>query len=319
MFKNTALLLLVSISASAASPSGYFVDKGMPSEVVAAHASFLGGDFNQMGVSIKRALMAYPDDAGIKKDMLELFHRAYQLAGDRAITPDFKLPREVTWATVGSRKRLKVATGEIGYRLNFSFDLIRDASIEQLRIVRYPNSLVVDRQAGVGYFDESLEDGKPVLSGSSEYTNTPNPEGLYLVDVKIKGGEATQGWFIFESNNAPDSPEVTVPVLHQVFTTSTPTFQWSDFVSSLFQGFEQRKTYAAVISAQAGVRDNTWVVNRKAGFTQATVGETGEGVTGAKLLVPGEYLLQLTYRERHYFGDLVIGRETSTHVPFTVK
>ncbi len=322
MFKKLLVLLLFSASASAAPSTGYFVDKGIPTEVVAAHESFLGGDFNQMGVNIKRALMAYPDDAGIKKDMLGLFSQAYQLRGDGAITPDYRLPREITWAAIGSRKRLKAENGEIQYRMTAWFEMALGTSIEQLRIVRYPNTVVLDRQAGVGDFTETVEAGKPALNTYSEYTNTPNAEGLYLLELTMKGAAPIQGWFILANNNAPDSPEVLVPVLHQEFTTSTPTFQWQDFVSSLYRGFEKRKTVVAATPAKApvpGAKDDGWSMNRKSGFTQARVGDVGEGISGVGQLKSGEYTFQLTYRERLHFGDLVIGRETATHVPFSVK
>ncbi len=319
MFKKLLVLLLFSASASAAPSTGYFVDKGMPTEVVAAHESFLGGDFNQMGVNIKRALMAYPDDAGIKKDMLELFNRAYQLRGDGAITPDFKLPREVTWGTVGSRKVLRVESGETRYRVNAWFETALGSPVEQLRIVRYPNVVVLDRQAGIGEFTDGQEDGKPTLNAYSDYTNGPNPEGLYLLELTLKGGAPTQGWFIFANNTPPDSPEVLVPVPHQVFTTPTPTFQWPDFVSSYYRSFEQRKTLVTATLQSQGPIENDWIMNRKAGFTQARVGDVGEGISGAKQLKPGDYRFQLIYRERHHFGDLSIGRETATQIPFSVK
>jgi hypothetical protein len=307
-------------TASAAQNSLYFLESQVPTEVQAAHESFLMGEFDKMAVQIKRALMAYPYDAGIQRDLLDLYDKAYELKGFSAISPDWQAPKGVHWIGVSAKKIYQSQRGTIDYRIGLSFDHDKELDVEQARVVKYPNEVILDKERGVGDWDESPE-GDRMLSFwiGSEYLKRSISEGLYLLEIKLKGQETVHGWFLFSRVNATESPEVSVPTKRQVFSTGNPTFQWKNFVSSEYRSYEKRKITLVVFRNANGVKDNTWSFSHEANLTSATVGTSGEGEIGAKTLRPDEYVLHLNYRERRQFGDLTVSRESVTQTPFSVK
>jgi len=75
----------------------------------------------------------------------------------------------------------------------------------------------------------------------------------------------------------------------------------------------------SVVERSSDAKDNTWALNVTPPVNSATVGAGLDGEEGAKQLHSGDYVVQVSYRERIKFGDLVVGRESSTVVPFSVK
>jgi hypothetical protein len=61
------------------------------------------------------------------------------------------------------------------------------------------------------------------------------------------------------------------------------------------------------------------VVNVTPPISSATVGDGVPGESGAKALASGDYMFQISYRERVHFGGLMLSRESSTAVPFSVR
>jgi hypothetical protein len=299
----------------------FFVDPKMPTEVQAAHESFLAGNFDQMALDIKRALMAHPGDESIQRNLLDLYDKAYEIRGDGAINPDWHAPKEILWFSIGVKKMFRPDRGLIDYRMSASLDFSKGSEIEQLRIVHFPSEVIIDKAQGIGMsFDEISPDGINGLWIGADYRKQPISEGLYLLDIKMKGKETTHGWFLLSRIIASESPEVSVPAINQTFSTGNPSFQWKNFVSSQYRNYEQRGEGVNIIRYSPNVTSNTWTINhRPATLTSVTVGAGNEGETGAKTLAPDDYVFQLTYRERHKFGDLLISRDSGTHVPFTVK
>lgn len=314
----TALSLVLSLRAGAAET--YFSDPAAPPEVQAAHESFLRGDFKELGIDIKRALLAYPGDATIQADMLGLFDQAYALKGDSAITPDWKAPEGITWLNVSVKRRHNVESGEVIYRMSIYADLKAGAEAEQVQIIKYPGEVIVDKQGGIGSFEAGVEEGHPNFWFGQNYQHSmPHTDGLYLITLKMKGQDAVQGWFVVSKLTASKSPAVATPVVNQSFGTGTPTFQWTDFVSPEHRSFENRKVFVSVSEHRVDAKDNSWTLNVPAPITTATVGAGLAGETGAKSLAKGDYIYQLNYRERLHFGDISLSRECATAVPFSIR
>jgi hypothetical protein len=101
------VLTLFTASAFARSPVPYFADPTLLTEVQAVHESFLAGNFDQMAIHIKRALIAYPGDLAIQNDVLALLDQAYELRGHEAVSPDWHMPEGITWINVNAKKRFK--------------------------------------------------------------------------------------------------------------------------------------------------------------------------------------------------------------------
>lgn len=300
--------------------SSYFSDSKTPTEVTAAHESFLMGNFDQMALDIKKALMAHAGDEAIQRDLLDLYDKAYELRGNSAISPDWHAPRGVIWLGVSAKKRFRPSQNAVDHRIAISMDYEKGAEIEQLRIVKYPNEVIIDKAQNIGNWSEDTNpDGTLNLWGAADYQRKLVSDGLYLIDIKLKGQETTHGWFLFSRINATESPEATVPSINQVLSTGTPTFQWKDFVSSEFRSYETRRIKIAVVLRADNVNSNTWYVNRPAPFSSITVGSEGNGIIGVKALPADNYIFQLNYAESRQFGDLTVRRESGTHVPFSVK
>ncbi|MBS1960898.1 MAG: hypothetical protein JST04_01690 [Bdellovibrionales bacterium] len=305
--------LAASVSAEAAPANRFFVDPRFPSEVQAAHELFYQEKFDAMAVEIKTALLKYPRDAAIRQDVLALFDAAYELRGNGAVNPDYRLPDSVTWMSVADKKRMRSSTGAIAHRFTMSLDHKAGSEIDQLRVVRYPDAVILDKQAGIGEFEPADEpDGTKNLWAAGPNQREALPEGLYLFDLKMKGQETMHGWFLFSRMTATESPTVTVPAVDQVLATATPTFAWKNFVSSEFRNYERRKVFVAVGYAD-GREPDLFQFSSKTGGSQPT--ET----TVDKPLPSDEYVMRVSYRERREFGPLTLSRESDTAVPFTVK
>ncbi len=89
-------MLMLNLNAFAGNE--YFVDKSMPTEVQAAHESFLTGNFALMAQNIKAALIAFSGDSAIEKDLLSLYDRAFELRGDDAVPAGWSILNEMSWA-----------------------------------------------------------------------------------------------------------------------------------------------------------------------------------------------------------------------------
>jgi hypothetical protein len=199
-------------------------------------------------------------------------------------------------------------------------DYEKGAEIEQLRVVKYPNEVIVDKAQNIGdWIEDTNSDGTLNIWGGAEHQRKLVSDGLYLIDIKMKGQETTHGWFLFSHINASAAPEATIPSINQVLTTGTPTFQWKDFVSPEFKSYESRRIKIGIVLRADNVKSNTWYINRPAPFSSITIGSEGNGITGVKVLPADNYIFQLNYAESRQFGDLSVRRDSGTHIPFSVK
>ena len=317
---TVSALLTLSAPAFARSPiEGYFTDPRVPTEVQAAHDAFLRGDFAQLGVNIKKAIMAYPTDPGVREDMLELYDKAYELKGYPGIPADWSAPQGVTFLSVGVKKRYDPVKGTVRYRMDVYADMSKGQEVQQVQLIRFPGEVISDNSGNLGYFEASEQDGVPNFWLGGDYHSSPNVEGMYLLNIQIKGQEMVHGWFLVSKMNASESPVINVPTVDQTFNTTTPSFYWNDFVSPEYRSFERRRIYLSVVERKNDAKDNTWALGIRPPASSATIGAGLEGEEGAKQLKSGDYVFQVSYRERIKFGDLVIGRESSSVVPFSVK
>ena len=323
--KYLALPALLSLGFSlshpvAAQAAGFFEFSSTPTEVQLAYESFYRGNYEKMCDQIKTALMAYPNDLAIKQNLMELYDRALAVRGKVGINAGLKLPSSIKYMTVGIRKRLVLGRDVVKYQVTSAVDFMKGDELEQLRIVAFPNQVVLDKKGKVGEFDEmALGADQMSAYGSTIAGQEPAQEGLYLVDVKMKSGENTSGYFFVSKMTASDSPEVLNPLPDAEFSAGRPQFTWRDFVSKEYQSYEKRRLGIRVSTYETG--DDLWAYNGE--VIQNTKMEYGvpteEYPQGVPPLSAGKYTFRVVYREKHVSGDLSLARESVTIVPFSVK
>jgi len=169
------------------------------------------GDFAQLGVNIKKAIMAYPTDPGVREDMLELYDKAYELRGYQAIPADWSAPSGITWLSVGVKKRYDPVKGNVRYRMDVYADMTKGQEVQQVQLIRFPGEVIADNSGNNGYFDASETAGIPNFWLGADYHGSPNADGMYQLNIQIKGQEMVHGWFLVSKMNASESPVVTVP------------------------------------------------------------------------------------------------------------
>jgi hypothetical protein len=287
-----------------------------------AHQAYLDGNGKVLLSEIKFVLEQNPNPS-VQKNMLDLFSAAQKNKVFNATEPNWHLPKEITYAGVESLRRYRLESGKVVYSMNLSVDVVNGAELEQLQLIRYPNQVVLDKNANVGDWTSSVNtDGQAVNNWASTPTSiSPNDEGLYLLNIQIKGQPAVQGWFILANKNASANPVVLAPKMNQVFSDNQPLFRWNQYLSPEFKPGESVRVGLRI--SQAG-GDEPGVAQIRLKDPKAAFYKYGDrGVTddfrGPTSLVPGDYQFHITYREAEKFGDLQIRRSSSTKIPFSVK
>src|SRR5262249_13732979 len=160
-----------------------------------------------------------PGDSAIQSDVLDLYDKAYELKGHEALNPDWKAPPAINWLSITARKKLSLARNVTEYRMQLNAEYPLGQDLEQAQLIRYPNEVLVDRQAGIGELNLKQYKGNADFFLGSEFRRTPNAPGLYLLVLKMRGSDPVQGWFILGKDaNATGSPEVTSLKPDQVIT-----------------------------------------------------------------------------------------------------
>ena len=319
IMKQTKLILMLSLTLCGTSalaqsshtrPDSFFANPNLPAGVVAANQSFLNGNFAQLPNDIKAALMQN-SSTSVTRSLLGLYDRAYLTHGNRALTPEWKLPEEITWMSVMSRTSSRPEKETLRHSISFSLNYKVDSEIEQIRIVKHPNNVIIDRQKKIGYFEVTPPGEEPDFNlwGQSDRGVGENPSGLYHFEIKVKGKETMQGWFVLSHMNASTSPKMKNISVNQVLTQAQPKIEWNDYKSPEFQGFESRKTTLAIIDAE---KDKEVYVN-----SMNPIDGTSHVVR--KAIPNGKYLFKIVSRERHQFGQLQLSRESETAFPISFK
>jgi hypothetical protein len=317
----TFLALFACVSASQAAVSNYFTDPSLDPDVQAANQSFLQGDFTGMAVHIKSALIAHPDNDGMKSNLLSLLSRAYQIGGTHAVSADWKLPSAFQYLTVSDRHTYNQASGKTCFSLSLYGAVQPGTEIEQLQLIQYSGKVVLDKQEGIGsYIDVPELDGTPSV-GMYAHCGAEIPKGgLYFLNMKVKGNDLVQGWFLLTDDMASEeTPTISSPQPSEVFETATPTFKWENFFSSQYQGFEDRRFFIGVTQDIPDAKQDIWqFYTRDPSAQTSIVLGSGKGTTGPSQIPNGMYLFNLSFREQRGFGDLTLTRYSQTKVPFTI-
>lgn len=285
-----------------------------------AHESFLGGRFQAMAAHLKEVFEDSSSDDVTRRNALELLHKAYAAKNGGSIPVDWKLPKEIEDMKINVRHARKPERDT--YVLKASGTGSDKGIVAQIQIVQYPDRIVLDKEAGLGEWTESYdpEDGHYFeLDGDSQAE--PPAEGLYLLNLRLRDGRVTKGWFILSDLVSSETPTVRTPAVGEQFSTRNPTFRWLDFHSPEFQSHERRTLWVGISAPKPPDFTYNEVWSRyeaNPATTETTIGVDPLG-KGLKELPDGRYVTHIGYKEIRRFGDLRLARQSMTILPFSVR
>jgi hypothetical protein len=295
----TPLLIAVALAV------GWPLSNDAPPEVRAAHQDYLKGDWAAFSRDVRKGLES--NDERVTKNLLELLDASFEALKGKPLPVDFALPKELLRLEVATKRRENVHTGKLLYQLEVGAEYLK-GTLEQVRIERFPNGLMLDWRARLGEFDTFVsENGNDELWAAAECTPKPPPAGLYLLTVKLKGADEVKGWFALYDHGSSASPVMTAPAPAEK-TDARPTFRWADFKSPELKGFERRWSSMLLFDPKWNVVWSHWPDDLE--HREATV---------EKDLLPGHYEVVLRFQEQRHFGGLAVARASATAVPFEVS
>jgi hypothetical protein len=301
----TALMMTIWLT-TAAAPGGWPMSADAPAEVRLAHSDFLKGDWTALAVHIREGLAARHNDPAATANLLELLDAAFEARGGAPLPVDFKVPGHFKRLKVAVKRRENALKGTVMFQIEL-FGEVKRGAFENVRIERYPNELVMDKQSGLGEWEVTAgEDGNDELWAAGQCGPTPPPEGLYLITMKTKGQAEVKGWFALNHHGSTGSPYFLAPGLGTT-TGATPTFRWDDFHSPQCKKWETRAVNLLIFDPSWNVTWSQWF--ETAGATEAT----------SAALKPGAYEAVLKFQERRRFGELIVGRDSAIALPFKVE
>ncbi len=316
--KSTQLIPLLFLLPATAGALGLAADPSSPLET--AQKAYLERDYATMSTAMRKALESPRTGPVERENLFGLLAATYQARGYEGIPADWKLPPEIT--------KMKIVVNRIlrdlpRYSFRVQGETAAIGTIRQLRVTRYPDQVVLDRKAGLGEWEERLnEDGDAEYELCGARTQAPVAAGLYLLRIELASGSAVDGWFILDPEvNSTESPALSSPSYGQQFTTTRPMFSWADFRSPQYKPFERRTVWMAVTRADPPAYD--WDVHWSfyadaPTLTDITVG-AAPGEHLAKPLTTGNYAFYLNYQERRRFGDLILVRASAALHPFSIR
>lgn len=308
------LAALISSSVVLANNSSFWAAdlSAAPVSLTQAHEAYAQGNYAQMADSVVKTLMTEADPV-VRENAVQLFQAGVS-ASQGEIPANWTLPEGIEDMKVGVRYRTRAERSD--YKLKVHGNLKKLGVLKQLQVVQFPNTVVMDKAAGIGEYVEQKDefDGTPYYDLGSEGQKRPFETGLYLINIETASGEKVQGYFILTSDlNVAEAPYVKSPSEGQTFVNGTPTITWKDFHSSQYRPEEYRRLGISIVSVQPDGQWNDkwlyWAKDPAPNVQSVTVGKDGKGV---KELENGDYLVVVGFSERHRFGPLQIARDAIT-------
>ena len=312
------LTILFAVLLTASAQAGAF-----PESVYKAHNAYLKGDGATLLKEIKSSLLQTQNHPIIVKNMAELYTAAAKNSLFNNVAPDWQMPKEITYSGFEIQRKLNLPQGRVGYSRAVFVGVEDGSSLEQLQVIRYPDEVIFDYVAKIGdwYVDHSKTDKETDYWAGGSNSSKPFAEGLYLLNIKIKGQVATQGWFVLANKNSSANPVVLSPSANQLFADGKPQFNWNQFQSPEYQAGERLRVGVKISQAGGEEEDIAGLTLADRQATSYKYGDKSvtEEFNGPDQLASGNYNFRLFCRETERFGEFMIRRTSSTKVPFSVK
>lgn len=317
--RSIALTLYVLVAATAfAQADGWPSNPTAPESLSAAHAAYLDGNLQLMFQQLRITLEEHQDDDAIRANALALLQEAY--AGNRGRVPsDWKLPGDITALRLGVVRRAR--TDVVEYTVRLAGDMRRHGVITQLQLMRHPHEVIVDKQAGIGEWEETDgENGGVEFELSAPCMPLAIPDGLYRITMVLHDGTRTEGHIILSDVVATQAPRVLSPSPGERVAAGPLSFRWQDFRSPEYKPFEYRGLWMAVARMDPPLYD--WQQQWSTYVHQPALDSVviDRDAAGRELkLRDGRYVFVLNYSEAKHQGDISIRRQSVTTTPFHVR
>ncbi len=313
-FKNTSALRQIMVEFKM-----LFMAHAKDSTFIRDHILTLGDQIVEESYNLRapKHIIASADG---KENLLKMLGRlrAWEKKNGQILPLDWQAPDGLLIGVAALDRSYDISTDKLRYGISFFAPLTHALEVEQFKISQFGGSVVIDRSAGIGSWDEGR---LPYMdyhffSASSIDQDAPMADGLYLISMKVKGQKTVDGWFFLHGTSGT-SPAIQAPQVNEVFHVGNPTFRFQDFRSGSILPSDSRKISLSVF--HEGNNSKIWgssVINSKNKISMTVGRETNQ--VGVMSLNPGLYRLNLAFEERSYFGELTIGRFMRTTIPFRI-
>ncbi len=288
--------------------------------VKAAHQAYLAKDGESLITNTREALVKHANHPLIVQNLMSLYRQAQGQGFLTNARVGWNLPAELPYLKIEIQRRYLAERNRVFNFLTVSGMLKKDESIEQFQLIRYPTQVVLDKKNGIGDWVDGTWEGKPSFWAAGEKVQKPIEQGLYLVNIQIRNHPMVQGWVLMSQENSSASPSILAPTVKESVAVSQPSIQWRRFISPEYREGEVRRLNVKVSDAATPEEKQVMSADLDPDQTNFRVGDVSSALEyeGAETLPNGTYYVLVSYQERTRFGDVVIGRGSTTKVPFSV-
>jgi hypothetical protein len=313
-----ALTAAWSAFADGSANSWYAEDEGAQPPLARAHAAYLEKDWSTMTESLRATLATPGLDPTATRNALALLGRAYE-ATDGNLPADWQPPAGVSDLKFTHGR--KQEPDGLYYKIQFVANVVDRDTVTQVQVVRWPDTPVLDKAAGLGDYEIGQEEEGDWKFDLEAEQQTPLPDGLYLINFELKDGTRSGGWFVLSDLLASASPRVDSPAVAQTFSHGNPELRWEDFRSPEYKSYESRRFHMHVARKIAGAPgyEIPWAMYIEApDATSAVVGVDPRGA-GVSSLEDDRYWVTFQYLEQRKFGPLKLRRGAQTSRPMIIR
>ena len=273
-----------------------------------AHEAFLDGDHARVAPLIRDAIREAAGDAEVTRSGIALLELLYVARAGRPISVDWELPPNLDRLKISVVRRDNAYWTEYGLRV---WGKQREAGlVDQIRLTRADGEVVLDRreQRGTWWSLDDAEDGPEFELAFWENEHRP-ADGLYDLHLEFADGTQWDAWLILSDAVASETPTITQPAAGEILESSRPRFEFEDFRSPEHDGFERRSLWYSLSNRSAS----------SPLFSRWEVHPTRTGFEPEQELSDGDYTVSVFFAEDRRFGPLLIGRNSGSLVPFSVR
>jgi hypothetical protein len=317
MKKISALLILTNALAWAAP---FQPSEQTPELLAKAQQAYLDGQFSVSVNTLKQAYMASVNDSVAQKNILQMYNKIDSISPKPQIDVGWSLPSEVLALRVSVSRRFE--KNIITHQMIFNGEVASLEEMTSFQVVRYPDTIVLDKVKKIGRFKDSQPENKIEIDYRSPANAFDVSAGLYLINFTTKSGSNIHGWFFLDENaNSSTQPQLTHMDGNPVFNTGNPQVEWPNFVSPEYKKDSETRGFSLWVG-KADVDEGVWNyfssdMNQRSAILGSPVVDTHGWSRGP--LENGDYYVLLLFSEYHNFGPLRISRRSSVVKYFTIK
>jgi hypothetical protein len=291
-----------------------------PTLLAKAQQAYLEGDFSLAASTLKPAFIAAANDSVAQKNILQLFTKIQMQKAKAQIDTGWRLPKEIFNMRILTQRRSE--DGNIGNQLILSGRMNAVDEITSLQLVRFPDTIVLDKSRSIGRFSDRIENDLPQYDYRSVSTPFNISTGLYLLKLQTKSGSNVDGWFMLdEFANSSAQPQILNLDGNPVFNTATPQIAWVDFTSPQFKKESEYRGLSIWVSSVKSDSGHWNFYTMNLNQNSALMGSEIPAENGWSRgpLEDGNYYALLSFSETQKFGPVALVRRSSTVKYFSVK